>query len=151
MNMRPTLINPRPIVKQITNTNSNAKLNVSSYVDQQTNTMNLITPELVFDVIRGIKDPEHPYTLEQLNVVAEDRIKIYNMDQTELNPNEPRKDDFVISIEFTPTVPHCSLASLIGLCIRVKLQRELELFSLFKLDIIVTPGSHSTDKESNTN
>ena len=31
----------------------------------------------------------------------------------------------VITIEFTPTVPHCSLATLIGLCLREKLRREL--------------------------
>jgi hypothetical protein len=31
----------------------------------------------------------------------------------------------LIRIEFTPTVPHCSLAAIIGLCLREKLIREL--------------------------
>lgn len=30
-----------------------------------------------------------------------------------------------VAVEFTPTVEHCSMATLIGLCIRVKLLRVL--------------------------
>lgn len=30
----------------------------------------------VFEHIRDISDPEHPYTLEQLNVVEEERISV---------------------------------------------------------------------------
>ena len=30
----------------------------------------------IFEHIRDITDPEHPYTLEQLNVVAEDQIRV---------------------------------------------------------------------------
>ena len=30
-----------------------------------------------------------------------------------------------VVVEFTPTIPHCSQATLIGLCIRVKLLRTL--------------------------
>lgn len=30
-----------------------------------------------------------------------------------------------VGIEFTPTIPHCSMATLIGLSIRVKLLRSL--------------------------
>lgn len=30
-----------------------------------------------------------------------------------------------VRIEFTPTVPHCTLATTIGLCLREKLRREL--------------------------
>jgi len=30
-----------------------------------------------------------------------------------------------VVVEFTPTIPHCSMATLIGLCIRVKLFRVL--------------------------
>ena len=31
----------------------------------------------------------------------------------------------LVKVEFTPTIPHCSMATLIGLCIRVKLLRSL--------------------------
>jgi hypothetical protein len=40
-------------------------------------------------------------------------------------------------VQFTPTVAHCSMATLIGLSIRVKLMRCLP--SRFKLDIMVRP------------
>uniref|UniRef100_A0A1I7WGD5 FLYWCH-type domain-containing protein n=1 Tax=Heterorhabditis bacteriophora TaxID=37862 RepID=A0A1I7WGD5_HETBA len=36
----------------------------------------------IFDLIRDINDPEHPYTLEQLNVVQEELIKVH------INPKE---------------------------------------------------------------
>lgn len=31
----------------------------------------------------------------------------------------------VVRLGFEPTVPHCNLAALIGLCLRTKLEREL--------------------------
>ena len=49
-------------------------------------------------------------------------------------------------IEFNPTVPHCSLATLIGLCIRVKLQRCLP--QQVKIDIYIKKGAHETEDES---
>jgi len=52
----------------------------------------------------------------------------------------------VIRVEFNPTVPHCSLATLIGLCIRIKLERHLS--ALFKLDIYIKKGAHSTEQDS---
>lgn len=52
-----------------------------------------------------------------------------------------------IRIEFTPTVPHCSLATLIGLCLRVKLERCL-LYK-YKLDIFVGEGTHSIEEDVN--
>jgi len=50
-----------------------------------------------------LKDPEHPYTLEQLKVVQPDLIWV-----------EDTPAETLIRIEYTPTVPHCSLATLIG-------------------------------------
>lgn len=84
--------------------------------------------------IRDITDPEHPYTLEQLHVVTEESIEI---------------DDTAgwVRVEFTPTVEHCSMATLIGLCIRVKLLKSLP--SRFKLDISLAPGSHATEDAVN--
>ena len=48
---------------------------------------------------------------------------------------------------FTPTVSHCSMATLIGLCIRVQLLRALP--RRFKVDIYVSPGSHSSEHAVN--
>ncbi|KAJ8982673.1 hypothetical protein NQ317_017663 [Molorchus minor] len=88
----------------------------------------------VFDLIRDINDPEHPLTLEQLHVVQEDLIRIDN------NRNE-------VCVHFTPTIPHCSMATLIGLSIRVKLLRCLP--ARFKVLVEVTPGTHSAEQQVN--
>ena len=52
-----------------------------------------------------------------------------------------------VEVCFTPTIPHCSMATLIGLCIRVKLLRSLP--SRFKVDIRVTPGTHASEDAVN--
>ncbi|KYM90405.1 hypothetical protein ALC53_01837 [Atta colombica] len=90
------------------------------------------------DLLRTIKDPEKPQTLEQLDVVYEDCIKVCHSTPGGVS---------VIRVEFNPTVPHCSLATLIGLCIRVKLERQLS--ASFKLDIYIKKGAHSTEQEIN--
>ena len=46
-----------------------------------------------------------PQTLEELNVVSEDSVTVQCFNG----------DEFLVKIVFVPTVPHCSLASLIGL------------------------------------
>ncbi|KAM0835053.1 hypothetical protein ACQ4PT_045804 [Festuca glaucescens] len=89
---------------------------------------------IVFPHIRDIKDPEHPYSLEELNVVSEDSVEI---------TNEPSH----VRVSFTPTVEHCSMATLIGLCLRVKLMRSLPPH--YKVDIRVAPGSHATEAALN--
>ncbi|KAG2491533.1 hypothetical protein HYH03_010105 [Edaphochlamys debaryana] len=88
----------------------------------------------IFEHIRDINDPEHPYTLEQLNVVSEEHIIV---------------DDAKgrVSVRFTPTVAHCSMATLIGLCLRVKLLRCLP--PRFKVDVQLTAGSHSSEAAVN--
>jgi len=51
------------------------------------------------DLIRSIYDPEHPNTLEELRVVSAPQITV--------GTNR-------ITVEFTPTVPHCGMSTLIG-------------------------------------
>ncbi|WCJ24905.1 Cytosolic iron-sulfur assembly component 2A [Euphorbia peplus] len=52
-----------------------------------------------------------------------------------------------ILITFTPTIQHCSMATVIGLCLRVKLQ---ECFPPhYKVDIKVSPGSHADEESVN--
>jgi hypothetical protein len=53
----------------------------------------------------------------------------------------------VVDVQFTPTIPACSMATLIGLCIRVKLLRGLP--TRFKVRVKVTPGSHSSEEAVN--
>ncbi|XP_068597394.1 cytosolic iron-sulfur assembly component 2B [Brachionichthys hirsutus] len=88
----------------------------------------------IFDLIRAIKDPEHPLTLEELNVVEPIRVKV----------NDPGS---TVDVEFTPTIPHCSMATLIGLSIKVKLLRSLP--HRFKIDVHITPGTHASEEAVN--
>lgn len=88
----------------------------------------------IFDLIRDIKDPEHPHTLEQLRVAQHGLISV----------DDPRGR---VHVSFTPTIPHCSMATLIGLSIRVKLLRSLP--ARFKVDVVVTPGTHASESAVN--
>ncbi|KAM4730314.1 cytosolic iron-sulfur assembly component 2B [Anableps anableps] len=88
----------------------------------------------IFDLIRSINDPEHPLSLEELNVVEQVRVKVNDMEST-------------VSVEFTPTIPHCSMATLIGLSIKVKLLRSLP--DRFKIDVHITPGTHASEEAVN--
>lgn len=88
----------------------------------------------VFDLIRSINDPEHPLSLEELNVVEQVRVKVDDAGST-------------VGIEFTPTIPHCSMATLIGLSIKVKLLRSLP--ERFKIDVHITPGTHASEDAVN--
>ncbi|ORM39987.1 Protein AE7 [Babesia sp. Xinjiang] len=84
----------------------------------------------IFDMIRNIKDPEYSYTLETLKIVEEESIHI---DQ----------ENYIITVHFTPTVPHCSQATIIGLMIYVKLLQSLP--PQFKIDVQITEGSHNSE------
>lgn len=88
----------------------------------------------IFDHIRSINDPEHPLSLEELNVVEQDHVKVNN-------------DESTVSVEFTPTIPHCSMATLIGLSIKVKLLRSLP--HRFKTDVHIAPGTHASEDAVN--
>ncbi|XP_071396299.1 cytosolic iron-sulfur assembly component 2A [Centroberyx affinis] len=57
----------------------------------------------VYDVIRSIRDPEKPNTLEELDVVTEQCVEVQDLGD----------EEYLIIIRFSPTVPHCSLATLI--------------------------------------
>ncbi|XP_059609222.1 MIP18 family protein galla-1 [Phlebotomus argentipes] len=94
--------------------------------------------DTIYDFLRTIRDPEKPQTLEDLNVVYEDGIFV----------QEPTENNVqVVRVEFNPTVPHCSLATLIGLCIRVKIERSIQ--HRLKLDIFIKKGAHATEEEIN--
>lgn len=122
----------------------------------------------VFEHIRDIADPEHPYSLEQLGVVSASHIEVgratralalhvvlraclpyrsHQLRSSLLRRTRLAKayarilslslfatrrcarqvDDAgsTVIVKFTPTVAHCSMATLIGLCIRTKIMRVL--------------------------
>ena len=86
-----------------------------------------------YDIIRTIRDPEFPHSLEELEVVDPDLVKV--------TINEEHR---MIHFEVTwvPTTPTCGFALNIALCIRVKLQRELSVKQWAKIDIYVQEGKH---------
>mmetsp|Transcript_44599 Transcript_44599/g.115957 ORF Transcript_44599/g.115957 Transcript_44599/m.115957 type:complete len:181 (-) Transcript_44599:599-1141(-) len=85
----------------------------------------------IYEHLSGITDPEHEeLSLAQLDIVGTDRIRV-----------DAQKHR--VAVQFTPTVPHCSVATLIGLSIRTKLIRALP--SQYKIDVRVTPGSHVSE------
>ena len=99
----------------------------------------------VYDIIRNIQDPEHPLTLEQLGVVSRMQINVHDtLDSHEHSNKAPFSS---LQIRFTPTVPHCSMATLIGLAIRVKLHRSLP--SRFKVKVSIEPGTHQSETAVN--
>ncbi|RXI07343.1 hypothetical protein DVH24_026479 [Malus domestica] len=79
-------------------------------------------------------DDAHPYSLEQLSVLSEESVTV---------------DDKLgrILITFTPTIQHCSMATVIGLCLRVKLKHCFPPH--YKVDIKVSPGSHADEESVN--
>ncbi|SPO21455.1 uncharacterized protein UTRI_00937_B [Ustilago trichophora] len=99
-----------------------------------------IDSQEIYDLIRSITDPEHPLTLEQLAVVNASHITVSHGEaSTNKLPH--------VLLEFTPTIPHCSMATLIGLSLRVRLLRALP--DRFKVDIRVRPGTHQSENAVN--
>ncbi|XP_042176868.1 cytosolic iron-sulfur assembly component 2B [Oncorhynchus tshawytscha] len=92
------------------------------------------TTEKYLIFFRSINDPEHPLSLEELNVVEQVRVRVDDQENT-------------VGVEFTPTIPHCSMATLIGLSIKVKLLRSLP--ERFKIDVHITPGTHTSEDAVN--
>ena len=109
-------------------------LRESSETDWEDSVTDPIDEREVFDLVRNINDPEHPLTLEQLDVVKINDIFVDD------GGNK-------VKVAFTPTIPHCSMATIIGLSIRVKLLRSLP--PRFKVDVTIAPGTHASETAVN--
>ncbi|CAH2054303.1 unnamed protein product [Thlaspi arvense] len=100
-----------------------AKLSFEKYESSKTSKTNARTED--------IKDPEHTeLSLEELHVVTEESVEVDN-------------DESYVRITFTPTVPHCHMPKIIGLCSYAILLQSLP--PRFKVDVRVTPGSHADE------
>ncbi|KAI5959768.1 uncharacterized protein KGF55_005000 [Candida pseudojiufengensis] len=97
-----------------------------------------IDEQEIFDLISTISDPEHPLTLAQLAVVNLEDIHI---------EKKPHDQISQVTIKITPTITHCSLATLIGLGIRVRLDRSLP--ARFRIKIYIKEGSHQSENQVN--
>jgi hypothetical protein len=90
----------------------------------------------VTDLISTISDPEHPLSLGSLAVVNLPDIRI-------LPPVSPQSSISTVVVAIT----HCSLATVIGLGVRVRLEQALP--PRFRIDVRIKKGTHSTDEAVN--
>ncbi|GLD93015.1 hypothetical protein PINS_up019331 [Pythium insidiosum] len=127
----PEKINANPTVYAV-DTHVPKKYEVYDAIDEDS--ADPFEPDEIFEMLRHVNDPEHPLTLEQLKVMALENILVDDANS-------------YVRVFFTPTIPHCSMATLIGLCLRVKLLRSLP--PRFKVDILITPGTHSSEAAVN--
>lgn len=101
-----------------------------------------IDAQEIYDLIATMSDPEHPITLGSLAVVSLPDIAI--------NPTIPSRPDSnlqTVTVLITPTIQHCSLATVIGLGVRVRLEESLP--PRFRVDVRIKEGTHSTADEVN--
>ncbi|KAF5330404.1 hypothetical protein D9619_005604 [Psilocybe cf. subviscida] len=134
------IFNPNPVVftkakgagRQADLLANSLWINDNTSSDDEADDVEEIDQDEIYDLIRSIYDPEHPNTLEELRVVSAPQVLVgHNR----------------VKVEFTPTVPHCGMSTLIGLCIRVRLLRSLP--ERYKVDIFVKPGSHQSENAVN--
>ncbi|GEQ72152.1 hypothetical protein JCM33374_g5838 [Metschnikowia sp. JCM 33374] len=100
----------------------------------------IIDSQEIFDLISTISDPEHPLTLAQLAVVNLSDITVSHGANKKYDTSE-------VLIKITPTITHCSLATLIGLGIRVRLERSLP--PRFRIRILIKEGTHQSENQVN--
>lgn len=101
-----------------------------------------IDTQEIYDLTSTISDPEHPLSLGSLAVV--------NLADIYLSPSPclPNSETLnTVRVELTPTVTHCSLATVIGLGVRVRLEQALP--PNFRVDVAIKDGTHSQDDQVN--
>ncbi|KAI0106691.1 hypothetical protein F4814DRAFT_67743 [Daldinia grandis] len=102
-----------------------------------------IDEQEVYDLISTISDPEHPLSLGQLAVVNLPDIHITPSPSAVADPNTLTR----VLVEITPTITHCSLATVIGLGVRVRLEQALP--PNYRVDVVIKEGTHSQDDQVN--
>ncbi|KAI2469324.1 hypothetical protein F4781DRAFT_394862 [Annulohypoxylon bovei var. microspora] len=102
-----------------------------------------IDEQEVYDLISTISDPEHPLSLGQLAVVNLPDIHISPPPSVDADPNILTQ----VLVKITPTITHCSLATVIGLGIRVRLEQALP--PNYRVDVVIKEGTHSQDDQVN--
>ena len=99
-----------------------------------------IDEQEVYDLISTISDPEHPLSLGSLGVVTVDDIHI-------TPPTSPNSRISTVTVLVTPTTSACSLTTVIGLGIKVRLVNALP--PRFRLDVRIKEGTSRTAEEVN--
>ncbi|KAF7698516.1 MIP18 family protein galla-2 [Cucumispora dikerogammari] len=89
----------------------------------------------IFSLIYNIRDPEHPHTLAELSIVSPQNIIKFQLDNI-----------IHWQINITPTIPHCSLASIIGLCIIYRMKKFCKLEFNSSFSVHIAPETHVNDR-----
>ena len=91
----------------------------------------------MIDLIATMSDPEHPLSLGSLAVV--------NLPDIHISPLCSNLQ--TVLVEITPTITHCSLATVIGLGVRVRLEQALP--PRFRVDVRIKDGTHTSGEQVN--
>ena len=86
-----------------------------------------MTADELFDALRNVKDPEFDCSLGTLNVVSKTGVALFPAFKKAI-------------VLFRPTVPHCHMASLIGLALIYELRQRLG--HEYKVLVQIRPGTH---------
>lgn len=87
-----------------------------------------------------MSDPEHPLSLESLGVVK--------LEDVHLSQFSDQYSPITLSdvlVELTPTVKHCSLATVIGLGVRVRLEQALP--PRYRVEVKIKKDTHAQAEE----
>lgn len=129
-----SLLNPNPIINYVPIQHSEEFLKHRSQAESNDDLEDEVDKYEIYDLIKDINDPEHPLTLEQINVVQLDNIIV----------NQKTKH---ITVYFTPTIPNCTMSAVIGLSIKVKLLNSVS--RKYKIDVLIEKGKHITEDAIN--
>jgi len=64
-----------------------------------------------------------------------------------MHPRDSPRGLASVLVELTPTINHCSLATVIGLAVRVRLEQALP--PNYRIDVRMKEGSHAQDEQVN--
>lgn len=135
----PTKMNPNPVVLDKIATKDVDLVFCNKKVKD-------VNKETVFQLIRNIVDPEHPQTIEQLGIVDLNSVSIYKMETDDPFLREGL-DVTVVEVKYKPTIPHCSMAAVIGLGIKIQLMKYLDM--KYHTKVIVAEDSHIQERDLN--
>lgn len=140
-----SMLNPNPTIHTSQISRTPLRLDEKNHITE-------INADTIFELIRDIKDPEHPNTLEDLNVVCKEDIIVDVINEENYlkhlkSKDCPRNDKLLkmclpmkyIKVKFTPTIAYCSMASVIGLCIKVQLSKYVKDCII---DVVIAGESH---------
>jgi metal-sulfur cluster biosynthetic enzyme len=132
-----------PFAANFSSTKGNDSESETDSIDNDDNAVEVIDEQEIYDLISTISDPEHPLSLGELAVVNLPHITIKSH-----SPTEGSKPSYsTVEVGVTPTVNHCSLATVIGLGIRVRLEQSLP--PRYRIDVRIREGTHATADQVN--